>query len=141
MNAKRKSAFLKPFVATVVLSAGSLFYNEVHAQTVKEQPPAEEKTALMVDFKGTKNEFLVFDVNLNQSDERKTVLRITDQDRYQLYYESFFKNNIHKRILIPADDIEKVTFSLYSSKGEVKKAFTVEYELKETVLVKELANK
>src|SRR5688572_14798876 len=54
MKAKRKSAFLKPFIATVVLSAGALFYNGVHAQTVKEQPSAERKTALMVDFKGMK---------------------------------------------------------------------------------------
>ena len=138
MKAKRKSAFLKPFVATVVLSAGALFYNEVHAQTVKEQPP--EKTALMVDFKGTKKEYLVFDVNLNQPNERKTVLRITDQDNYQLYYESFFTYNSQKRILIPVEDIEKLTFSLYSSKGEVKKAFTVDYELKEIVQVNELTD-
>ena len=94
----------------------------------------------MVDFKGTKKEYLVFDVNLNQPNERKTVLRITDQDNNQLYYESFFKNNSQKRILIPLEDIEKITFSLYSSKGEVKKAFTVDYELREIVQVNELTD-
>ena len=140
MKARRRSAFLKPFVATVLLSAGALFYNEVHAQTVREQPQAEEKTAMMVDFKGTKKEYLVFDVNLNQPNERKTVLRITDQDNNQLYYESFFKYNSQKRILIPVEDIEKITFSLYSSKGELKKAFTVDYELKEIIQVNEIAN-
>ena len=140
MNAKSKSAFLKPFVATVVLSAGALFYNEVHAQTVNEQSPVQEKNALMVGYKGTKNAYLVFDVNLSQPDKRKTILRITDQDNYQLYYESFFKYNSHKRILIPAEDIEKLTFSLYSSKGQVTKAFTVDYELKEIVQVNELAD-
>jgi hypothetical protein len=105
---------------------------------VKEQPTVNAKNELMVDFKGKKDGYLIFDVVLNQPFERRLTLRIIDQDDHLLYDESFFKNTATKRVLLSEDDIDKVTFSLLTSKGEVKKTFTVNYEWKETVLVKEV---
>ena len=87
-----------------------------------------------------RGEFLVFDVSLAQPDEQKLILRITDEDNYQLYAESIFKKAYSKKFFIPSVEVKKVTFSLYSPKGELKKTFTVDYELKETLTVKEQAN-
>lgn len=138
MNTKRKTWLFKPLVATVVLSAGSLFFSETTAQNVKEQPTVNAKNDLMVDFKGKRDGHLIFDITHNRPDERRMILRIIDKDNHQLYDEAFFKNVATKRVLLSEDDIDKVTFSLLSSKGEVRKTFTVNYEWKETILVKEV---
>ena len=140
MNTKIKSSFLKSFVVATAFSAGSLFNNDVIAQTVKDQSSSVASNSLMVDFNGTKNEFLVFDVSLSQPDEQKMILRITDEDNHQLYADAIFKKTFSKKFLIPSVDVKKVTFSLFSSKGELKKTFTVDYELKETYSVKEQVN-
>jgi len=140
MNTKRNTRFLKPIVLVAILSTGSLFHSEVNAQMVKEQTALQVKNDLMVDFYGKKDEYLVFDVSFNQPNERKLILRITDQEGHQLYSEALLKNVYSRRILIAEEDIDKLTFSLQSSKDEVKKIFTVKYVLKETLLIKEIAD-
>ena len=141
MNVKSKSAFLKQCILAMVLTTGFAMNNEASAQTVKEESASEEKPVLLVNYVGKEKEFLVFEVNLSQPEDRRMTLRIADQANHELYNESFIKKIYSKRVLIPADAAEKISFKLSTSKSEIKKSFEVNYELKESFLVKETTDK
>ncbi len=141
MNVKSKSAFLKPFIAAMVLTTGSFINNEASAQTVKEQAVIEAKPALNVNFAGKEKGFLVFEVNLHQNINRRFTFRISDQDKNELFNESLVQNSYSKRILIPAADVEKISFTLYTFKSEIKKTFEINYEVNESYVIKDMTEK
>ena len=141
MNVKSKSAFLKPFIAAMVLTTGVFSNTEVTAQTVKEQAAMEAKPALNVNFAGEEKGFLAFDVNLHQNINRRFTIRISDQDKNVLFNESLVKNSYSKRILIPATDVEKISFTLYTFKSEIKKTFEINYEVNESYVIKDMTEK
>ena len=141
MNVKSKSAFLKPFIAAMVLTTGSFINNEASAQTVKEQAVIEAKPALMVNFAGKEKGYLVFEVNLQQNINRRFTFRISDQDKNELFNESLVQNSYSKRILIPAADVQKISFTLYTLKSEIRKTFEINYETDESYVIKDMTEK
>lgn len=141
MNTKSKSAFLKPFIAAMVLTTGSFINNEASAQTVKEQSAIEAKPALLVNFAGEEKGYLVFNVNLQQNINRRFTLRISDQDKNELFNESLVQNSYSKRILIPAADVEKISFTLYTLKSEIRKTFEINYEANASYVIKDMTEK
>jgi len=113
-----------------------LFTGKLEAQQTK----AEEKPVMQVTFQQEEPNYLVFKVSIQNAGTKKTILRVSGNDRGLLYSESISTDSYTKTVKVPKYDMDAIEFRITNGKGDFRKTFDVKFTTKELVEVTEVAS-
>ena len=120
----------------VMLTGFTMFGATIQAQPLQ-NPTRETESTLSVDYLGKENGYIVFKVTIPGQSIGKNILTIRNQDDLVLFKESIPAPGFAKRMLFYPEEVKTVTFSFDAAGKEIKKIFKVQYEITETLQVKE----
>jgi hypothetical protein len=118
---------------TLILSFLSLiFANQSQGQ---EKINEVSKFDIEINYIGSTNEYLSFEVKIPQSVANRLVFKITDEDGVDLYREFINGKAYNKTILVARSHYEQLDFTTSSEKIQVKKSYFIKSEIIEKVKV------
>ena len=124
-----------------VLSIGSslffsflclIFFNQVSAQ---EKLSKISKAEIEINYLGSDNEFLSFEVKIPQSLANKLVFRIMDENGNELFREFINGKSFNKTIMVARDNNEQLDFVTSTLHNQVKKSYFIKSENIEKLIV------
>jgi len=124
-----------------VLSIGSslffsflclIFFNQVSAQ---EKLLKISKAEIEINYLGSDNEFLSFEVKIPQSLANKLVFRIIDENGNELFREFINGKSFNKTIMVARDNNEQLDFVTSTLHNQVKKSYFIKSENIEKLIV------
>lgn len=124
-----------------VLSIGSslffsflclIFFNQVSAQ---EKLLKISKAEIEINYLGSDNEFLSFEVKIPQSLANKLVFRIMDENSNELFREFINGKSFNKTIMVARDNNEQLDFVTSTLHNQVKKSYFIKSENIEKLIV------
>ncbi len=124
-----------------VLSIGSslffsflclIFFNQVSAQ---EKLLKISKSEIEINYLGSDNEFLSFEVKIPQSLANKLVFRIMDENGNELFREFINGKSFNKTIMVARDNNEQLDFVTSTLHNQVKKSYFIKSENIEKLIV------
>ncbi|MCF8339546.1 MAG: hypothetical protein K9I82_01080 [Chitinophagaceae bacterium] len=124
-----------------VLSIGSslffsflclIFFNQVSAQ---EKLLKISKSEIEINYLGSDNEFLSFEVKIPQSLANKLVFRIMDENGNELFREFINGKPFNKTIMVARDNNEQLDFVTSTLHNQVKKSYFIKSENIEKLIV------
>ncbi len=101
------------------------------------QMKIDDKPVMQVTYVQDESEFLVFKVNVSNTNSKRIVFRVSDKSYEPLYSETFTADSYTKTIKVPKYDMDVIEFRVTSGKEIIKKVFEVKVQAKETVAVTE----
>ncbi len=108
------------------LSFGTLFLLAVvtaHAQT---SAPVGGQDSTLVKYLGERDEMLTFNVAYQNPTGAAFTVIITDQDRNQLYQDTFKDKEFYKQFRFPKAAKDKITFTIRTAKdADIAKTFEI----------------
>jgi hypothetical protein len=108
-------------------------------QVDSESQQQPKKIAAAVNYLGTAEDTVVFDVSYPNPQGTRFQLTIKDQDGFQLYQDYFSDKSFHRQFRIARGDKEKIAFVIRDNKGaETGKTFLVNISSR---LIREVAVK
>jgi len=117
-----------------VLSIGSslfftflclVFSNQLFAQ---EKCLDFSKVEIEINYLGSNNEFLSFEVKIPQSLANKLVFRIIDENGNELFREFIDGKSFNKTIMVVRDNYEQLDFVTSTLHNQVKKSYFIKSE-------------
>ena len=124
-----------------VLSIGSslffsflclIFFNQVSAQ---EKLSKISKAEIEINYLGSDNEFLSFEVKIPQSLANKLVFRIMDENGNELFREFINGKSFNKTIMVARDNNEQIDFVTSTLHNQFKKSYFIKSENIEKLIV------
>ena len=112
-----------------------LFTGKLQAQQTK----TEAKPVMQVTYLEAELNYLVFKVSIQNTGNKKTILKISGNNRDLLYSESIVGEAYTKTIKVPKYDTDAVEFRITNGKDVLRKAFDVKFTTKELPEVTEIA--
>ena len=112
-----------------------LFTGKLEAQQTK----TEEKPAMQVTYQPEDPDYLVFKVTIQNTGNKKSVLRVSGSNQEVLYSESISADTYIKTVKIPKYDTNAIEFRVTNGKDAFKKTFDVKLTTKESIVVTEIA--
>ena len=101
------------------------------------QTRIEEKPVMQVTYVQDESNYLVFKVNVSNTNSKRAIFRVSDNNYEPMYSEAFTTDSYTKTVKVPKYDMDVIEFRLTSGKDIIKKVFEVKLHSKETVAVTE----
>ena len=101
------------------------------------QARIEEKPGMQVTYVQDESNYLVFKVSVTNTNSKRAIFRVSDNNYEPLYSEAFTTDSYTKTVKVPKYDMDVIEFRLTSGKDIIKKVFEVKVHSKETVAVTE----
>jgi len=101
------------------------------------QTKVEDKPVMQVTYVQDESDYLVFKVNVSNTNSKRSIFRVSDNNYEPLYAEAFTTDSYTKTVKVPKYDMNVIEFRLTSGKDIIKKVFEVKVHSKETVAVTE----
>ena len=101
------------------------------------QTRIEEKPVMQVIYVQDESNYLVFKVSVTNTNSKRAIFRVSDNNYEPLYSEAFTTDSYTKTVKVPKYDMDVIEFRLTSGKEIIKKVFEVKVHSKETVAVTE----
>ena len=113
-----------------------LFTGKLNAQQTK----TEEKTVMQVTYQQEEPKYLVFKVTIQNTSNKKAVLRVSDNNHELLYSESISPDDTYvKTVKVPKYDTDVIEFRITNGRDVMRKVFDVKLTTKEMIEVVEAA--
>lgn len=109
-----------------------IFANQLQAQ---EKLNVILKVDIEINYVGSTNEFLSFEVKIPQSAANKLVFKITDENGVDLFREFVNGKAFNKTIMVAREQYEQLDFTTSSENIQVKKSYFIKSEIVEKVNV------
>jgi hypothetical protein len=103
-----------------------------------QQAKQDEKPAMQISYLQNEAEFLVFKININNTSNKKTTLRISDSN-YDVLFSDAVSESYSRVVKIPRHELETIEFRVSNGKDVVRKMFDVKLTTKEVLEVTESA--
>ncbi len=113
-----------------------LFTGKLNAQQTK----TEEKPLMQVTYQQEEPKYLVFKVTIQNTSNKKAILRVSDNNHELLYSESIpAADNYIKTVKVPKYDTDAIEFRITNGRDVMRKVFDVKLTTKEMIEVVEAA--
>ena len=112
-----------------------LFTGKLEAQQTK----TEEKPVMQVVYQQEDANYLVFKVTIQNTSNKKSILRVSGKNHDLLYSESISTDAYSKTVKVPKYETDAVEFRITNGKDSFKKTFDVKLITKESIVVTEVA--
>ena len=113
-----------------------LFTGKLEAQQTK----TEEKPVMQVVYQQEDANYLVFKVTIQNTSNKRSILRVSGKNHDLLYSESISVDAYIKTVKVPKYEMNGVEFSITNGKDSFKKTFDVKLITKESIVVTEVAS-
>jgi hypothetical protein len=113
-----------------------LFTGKLNAQQTK----TEEKPVMQVTYQQEEPKYLVFKVTIQNTSNKKAILRVSDSNHELLYTESISADDTYiKTVKVPKCDTDAIEFRITNGRDMMRKVFDVKVTTKEMIEVVEAA--
>jgi len=114
-------------LAAVLLSGAVLLMSPAQSKaTPRNIEVISEASKATVQYTGSVDNALYFNVKVNNANSDKFTVTVTDNDGDVLYTQSFSDKNFDKKFkLLKSDDISRYNFKITSNNKELEQSFTV----------------
>ncbi len=135
-----KTNVVKNILLSLVITAitASLPAN-VSAQLANIQPATDNVTE--ISYVGNNSDFFKFEVNLKQPNSQKLLLRVLDENGIELYRETVISKEFSKLIKVTRNDYARLQFVVTGNGVNVVKSFSINAEVSDNFLIREVNNK
>ena len=113
-----------------------LFTGKLEAQQTK----TEEKPVMEVVYQQEDANYLVFKVTIQNTGNKKSILRVSGKNHDVLYSESISADAYSKTVKVPKYEMDAVEFHITNGKATLRKTFNVKLTTKESIVVTEVAS-
>ena len=114
-----------------------LFTGKLNAQQTK----TEEKPVMQVTYQQEDPKYLVFKVTIQNTSNKRAILRVSDSNHELLYSESVpADDTLIKTVKVPKYDTDAIEFRITNGKVAFRKTFDVKLTTKELLEVTEVAS-
>jgi hypothetical protein len=131
-----KNMFLSLVITTLTASIPA---TSVSAQSSAIQQGAE--TASDIRYVGNNSDFFKFEVNLKQLVGQKLLLRVLDENGMELYRETVNSKEFSKIVKVTRNDYARLQFIVTGTGTSFSKSFSINAEVSDNFLIRELDNK
>lgn len=97
----------------------------------------EKIVSVEIRYTGSSPDFLNFAVSVHSTGNQKIILRIKDENGYELYRESIGKRDFTKLIKVFRNDHSRLQFVVDAQNSQYKKSFKIQSEILESINVTE----
>ena len=110
-----------------------LFTGKLEAQQTK----TEEKPVMQVTYQQEEPNYLVFKVSIQNTSNKKAILRVSGNENHVLYSESIGADTYIKTVKVPKHDTDTIEFRITNGRDVTRKVFDVKLVTKESLEVVE----
>lgn len=128
--------FLSLVITTLTASIPA---TSVSAQSSAIQQSAEISADIR--YVGNNTDYFKFEVNLKQQNSQRLLLRILDENGIELYRETVNSKEFSKILKITRNDYARLQFIVTGNGSSFKKSFSINAEISDNFLIRELDNK
>lgn len=130
---KQKTIKMKTIFALIAVTFLSTLFVQPSKSQTQHSPQAYEEVNRYVSYLGTRNEMLVFQVNLNFNDKEIKTLSIYDETGNEIYTERITSNIFTKQYVFAKNLAGKLQFTLRGKKQLMNETFQIKYKTQETL--------